>query len=249
MLFRSCVDVRIKLPAAVPSSLPESLQSALAALLDPTAAGLHAALCPGCTLITLGGVEAPARQCKLSTSTEPLHLVEDSNGRPADTCVESGHGLGDDIKVCYDVVGCGAATQAYVEHAARYTGGAWQKAVEKKLRKASKINANDKELLVVPMAFDSQGGLHPNWRITYNMWAERWASLGEGRDKAAQAALVRGWVARTSVAIQRGQCRLVRATREGAVELHYHGAEPHAHRMPDVDDIGGRHARGPPGLG
>jgi hypothetical protein len=56
-----CVDVRIKLPAAAPQSLPQSLHAALLALLDPATAGAHAAVCPGCTLITLGGVEPPRR--------------------------------------------------------------------------------------------------------------------------------------------------------------------------------------------
>jgi hypothetical protein len=43
----------------------------------------------------------------------------------------------------------------------------------------------------------------------YETWAERWSSQGPGRDERAQAALVRGWVARTTAAIQRAQFRLV----------------------------------------
>ena len=54
-----CVDVRIKLPSAAPQTLPQPLHAALLALLDPATAGAHAAVCPGCTLITLGGVEPP----------------------------------------------------------------------------------------------------------------------------------------------------------------------------------------------
>jgi hypothetical protein len=50
------VDIRIKLPHVAPVDMPPQLRDALRALLDPTAVGVHAAVCPGCTLITLDGV-------------------------------------------------------------------------------------------------------------------------------------------------------------------------------------------------
>ena len=49
--------------------------------------------------------------------------MEDTNSRPADTGIHEGHGFGDDVFACYDVVGCGACAPSYVEQAARYAGG------------------------------------------------------------------------------------------------------------------------------
>ena len=106
--------------------------------------------------------------------------------------------------------------------------------------------ANGADLIVVPMAFESLGGMHPNWRIMYETWAERWSSQGPGRDERVQAALVRGWVARTSVAIQRAQFRLVSKMRVLARES-YHCDEPHEWRAPDLDDVDARRAVLPSG--
>jgi hypothetical protein len=50
------IDVRIKLPSSAPTSLPAALRDALRTLLDPATTGVHAAVEPGCTLLTLGGV-------------------------------------------------------------------------------------------------------------------------------------------------------------------------------------------------
>jgi hypothetical protein len=50
------VDVRIKLPEVAPADMPPQLRDALRALLHPSAVGVHAAVCPGCTLITLDAV-------------------------------------------------------------------------------------------------------------------------------------------------------------------------------------------------
>jgi hypothetical protein len=86
------------------------------------------------------GVVAPARQAKLSTSIETTGLVEDTNGRPADTLIDTGHGLGDNVSVAIDVVGCGTCNESYVSSAARWQGSAWRRAVDKKLRKARLIN-------------------------------------------------------------------------------------------------------------
>jgi hypothetical protein len=224
------------------------------ALLDPH--GDHADTCENQngerhrrhTHVNEKGVVAPARQAKLSTSIETVALTEDTNGRPADTCLESGHGFGDNVKVCLDVVGSGSCADNYVDNAARWAGGAMHRAVDKKLRKARLLNAaNGADLIVVPMAFESLGGLHPNWRIMYETWAERWSSQGPGRDERVQAALVRGWVARTSVAIQRAQFRLVSKMRVLAREESYHGDEPHEWRAPDLDDVDARRAVLPSG--
>lgn len=189
------------------------------------------------------GVVAPARQSKLSTSIEALKLVQDTDGRPADTLIEYGHGLGDDVALCLDVMGCGTCARGYVDSAARWAGGAWQRGVDKKLRNACKITHNGKQLVVVPMAFDSQGGLHPNWRIMYNIWARRWASFGEDRNDAERGAMVANWVAYTSVAIQRAQSLLVRRTVELARSAHLVGDLPNEWRMPDLDDLDARPAR------
>jgi hypothetical protein len=50
------IDVRIKLPSSAPTALPAALRDALRTLLDPATTGVHAAVEPGCTLLTLGGV-------------------------------------------------------------------------------------------------------------------------------------------------------------------------------------------------
>ena len=182
-------------------------------------------------------VLAHARQAKLSTSIETTGLVEDTNGRPADTFIETGHGLGENVAVCLDVVGCGTCNASYVDSAARWTGGAWRRAVDKKLRKARLLDHDGQQLVVVPFAFDTQGGLHPNWRIIYGLWAERWATLGERRGEQQQGALVARWIARASVAIQRAQFRLVSRMRDSALPCHIVGDEPHEWRTPDLDDL------------
>ena len=82
-------------------------------------------------------------------------------------------------------------------------------------------------MVVIPMAFESQGAMHPNWRATYESWAHRWATLGEGRSRRDEGALVRCWVAQASMAIQRAQYFLVRRMRELA-ESCAHGGQPHA---------------------
>ena len=130
-----------------------------------------------------------------------------------------------------------------MDSATRWAGGAWHRGVDKKLRKACALIHNGRQLVVVPMAFDSQGGLHPNWRIMYEHFAERWASFGEGRNKAAQGMLVAGWIARASVAIQRAQFRLVSRMREQARSAYLEGDVPHEWRMPDLDDLDARPVR------
>ena len=176
---------------------------------------------------------APAKQVKLAPTIETPGLVEDSNGRPADTGVRSGHGFGAGVHACYDVVGVGTCAKSYVEAAARYTGGAWAQAVKHKLNKATVLKGTE-DLLVIPMAFESQGGLHPNWRVTYEQWADRWAGLAEDRPRWRQGMMVRCWMARTSLVVQREQFRAV--TRMlGRATLALHGQEPRAHRSMCTD--------------
>jgi hypothetical protein len=211
----------------------------------------HADVCPHLhgerhnrhTLVNKQAVEAPAAQAKLSPQSEAPGLVEDTNGRPADTGIAHGHGFGDNVVACYDVVGCATCAPSYVDQAARYAGGAWDKAVAKKLRNARRLRGA-KDLLVIPMAFETQGALHPNWRVTYESWARRWAALGEGRTRAHEGMLVRSWIANASVAIQRAQFRLVHRMRANA-KSHAHGGVPHDWRTPDVDDVDAQHVAWP----
>ena len=154
------------------------------------------------------GIFAPARQAKLSPSTETPGLVEDSNGRPADTGIKSGHGFGAAVHACYDCVGVGTCAKSYVKDAARWTGAAWNGAVKRKLENAVVLKGT-MDLLVIPMAFESQGGLHPNWQVTYVQWARRWGEQAEDRPRWRQGLVVRAWIARTSLVIQREQCRSV----------------------------------------
>ena len=156
------------------------------------------------------------------------------------------HEFGHGVVACYDVVGCGTCAPTYVETAARYAGGAWERAVATKLRNARRLRPSaGRELVVIPMAFESQGAMHPNWRATYESWAHRWATLGEGRSRRDEGALVRCWVAQASMAIQRAQYFLVRRMRELA-ESCAHGGQPHAWRSPDIDDVDAQRVHCPP---
>jgi hypothetical protein len=233
--------LRLPLPGLADNSGP--LKCQCGCKLDPF--GDHADSCP-CQCgerhkrhahVNDKAVHAPARQAKLSTSIETTGLVEDTNGRPADTFIEDNHGLGDQVAVCIDVVGCGTCNASYVESSARWVGGAWRRAVDKKLRNSRVLVHDGRQLVVVPFAFDTQGGLHPNWRIMYKLWAERWATFGEGRGEREQGMLVSRWVGCASVAIQRAQFRLVRRMRDAALPGYIVGDEPHEWRSPDLDDL------------
>jgi hypothetical protein len=233
----------LRLPLRDLSDQSGPLKCACGVLLDPH--GDHADSCPvQCGArhqrhvhVNENGVVAPARQAKLSTQIETTGLVEDTNGRPADTFIETGHGFGDHVRACYDVLGCGTCNASYVESAARWAGGAMRRGVDKKLRNARQLDHDGGQLVVVPMAFDSLGGLHQNWQHVYKMFAQRWASFGEDRGEAEIGGLINCWTARTSVAIQRAQFRLVRAMRDVARSAYLVGDEPHQWRMPDLDDL------------
>ena len=50
--------------------------------------------------VNVEGIGAPAKQTGLSPTFEHKGLVEDTNGRPADTCIRSNHGFGRDVTAC-----------------------------------------------------------------------------------------------------------------------------------------------------
>jgi hypothetical protein len=53
--------------------------------------------------------------------------------------------------------------------------------------RGGRLNAADGvDLVIVPMALESQGGLHPNWRIMYRH--EQLSSFAPGRDERAGGA-------------------------------------------------------------
>ena len=171
--------------------------------------------------------------------------MEDSNGRPADIGIENGHGFGPNVTACYDVVGCATNANSYVEKAGRYKDGGMAFSTSRKLSNAIKLRVAAKDLVIIPMAFDTQGGLHSNWRKTFEGWAERWASQGEGRTKALQGAVVRSWVAMASMEIQRAQFFLTEQVRK-SVEDHVHGGIPHAWRPLGAEDFGSELVACPP---
>jgi hypothetical protein len=186
-------------------------------------------------MVNLEGIYAPARQAKLSPTLETSKLVADSNGRPADTGIRSGHGFGAGVHACYDCVGVGTCAASYVASAARYTGGVFEPATRRKLRN-TKVLKGSVDLLVIPMAFESQGGLHPNWRVTYKQWAQRWGEQEVDRPPWRQGLMVRSWIARTSLVVQREQYKMV-ARLLGRAHRKAVGEEPRAHRPPRTDDF------------
>jgi len=211
--------------------------------LDPF--GDHADVC-GCQIgqrtqrhhhVAHHALVPPARQAKLLPSPEATGLVEDSNGRPADIAIENGHQWGPGVTACYDLVACSTSAKARVDDAGRHPGGAMNYNVARKLLNAKRLKGAGKELMVIPMAFDTQGGLHSNWRTTFVSWAERWRSHGEDRTEAMAGALVRSWLAIASMEVQRAQFALTERMRAGA-EDRLHGGLPHAWRPLGADDFG-----------
>ena len=187
-------------------------------------------------LVNTEGIGAPAKQAGLSPTFETQGLVEDTNGRPADTCIRTLHGFGKDVTACYDCVGVGTCASTYVQAAARWQGGAMQAAVNRKLRNARRLRGTV-DLVVIPMAFESQGGLHSNWRTTYLEWAKLWGSRSVAeRPRWRQSLMVLSWIARTSLVIQREQYTLVHYMVTCA-NRRSHGDVRHAHRAPASDDF------------
>jgi hypothetical protein len=159
--------------------------------------------------VNMTSVLAPARQACLPAEPEKAHLIEDSNGRPADTHIpyRLEAVFGNNRSVCYDVVGVGSAVEQYLVQACQGIGGAMIFGVKRKLRSTRRL---DDDKVVVPMPFTSQGALHGNFRISYEMWATHWAACGEGRNADAQGALVRVWMSQASAVVQMAQNRLTR---------------------------------------
>ena len=196
-------------------------------------------------LVNTEGIGAPAKQAGLSPTFETQGLVEDTNGRPADTCIRTLHGFGKDVTACYDCVGVGTCASTYVQAAARWQGGAMQAAVNRKLRNARRLRGTV-DLVVIPMAFESQGGLHSNWRTTYLEWAKLWGSRSVAeRPRWRQSLMVLSWIARTSLVIQREQYTLVHYMVTCA-NRRSHGDVRHAHRAPASDDFDNALAAMPP---
>jgi hypothetical protein len=158
--------------------------------------------------INMTAVLASARQACLPAEPEKSHLNEDNNGRPADTYIPYGlEYVFGPRPVCYDVVGVSSAAEQYLAQACQGVGGAMNFGVKRKLRSTRRL---DDDKVVVPMPFSSQGALHINFRISYEMWATHWATCGEGRNAEAQGALVRLWLTQASAAVQMAQNRLTR---------------------------------------
>jgi hypothetical protein len=214
--------------------------------------GDHVDTCPGLIhqreirhhYVNDHAVLAPARQARLPATKEPPRLVDGTNGRPADTGIAWGHGFGHGITACYDVVGCGTAVGAYVAAATARVGGAMEKAVARKLNNARKL---DPTLVVVPLAFDSQGVLHTNWKATYEEWAARWASVGPGREGGDGANLVRRWMCVASTSIQRSQHRMTATLVEASARVGPHGVEPREWRPPTAPELLAQRCTAPPG--
>jgi hypothetical protein len=189
-------------------------------------------------------VLAPARQARLPAKIEPPKLVEGSNARPADTGIAYGHCFGEGIHACYDVVGCGSAVDTYAAAATARVGGAMEAAVARKLRNARKLDATK---VVIPLAFTSQGGLHTNWQVTYTQWAERWASVGPGREGGNTNGLIRRWMSVASTTIQRAQHRMTLNLMEASGRLGPHGVVPREWHEPTVLEPLAERCIAPPG--
>jgi len=151
-------------------------------------------------------VHTSALQACLPAEIEAPHLNEDNNGRPADTLVS--HGLEPVFgmrAVCYDVTGVGSSVEQYLDAACNNVGGVMTFGIARKLRSTRTLE-DDK--VVVPLPFESQGGLHENWRITFKQWATHWAGCGEGRGLHEQGQLVRCWMVKAATVVQIAQHRL-----------------------------------------
>ena len=63
-----------------------------------------------------------AHSAGLQAEAEESHLIPGTQYRPADTCIRQGHGLGDGLIACYDVVQTGNTAPSNRDIAARYPG-------------------------------------------------------------------------------------------------------------------------------
>jgi hypothetical protein len=117
-------------------------------------------------------------------------------------------------------------------------------AVARKLRNTRTLGHT---LVVVPLAFDSQGVLHPNWKLTYEEWAERWMSVGQGREGGDGSALVRRWMCVASTTIQRSQHRMTLALIEASARAGPHRLVPCEWRPPTAAQLLAERCIAPPG--
>ena len=151
-------------------------------------------------------VHSTALQACLPAEIEAPHLNEDNNGRPADTLIPHGlEAIFGKRNACYDVTGVGSGVQQYLDAACLNVGGAMTFGINRKLR-STRVLEDDK--VVIPLPFESQGGLHENWRITFKQWVTCWAGCGEGRGLHEQGQLVRCWMVKAATAVQISQHRL-----------------------------------------
>jgi hypothetical protein len=182
------------------------------------------------------GLMAPASQAGLLPRAEQTGLVT-NNGRPADTCITQDLGFGQGVAACYDVVGVGSCAKTYIKKAAGKPGEGMEPAVARKTNQTRKIRSILYVLLVFPMAFESHGGLHPNWRKTYIRWAEFWASKDpEKRTRDIQGLMVRSWMARVSHIIQMEQYKQYEYMLTCASNFK-HGNVPHLLRTAIPEDF------------
>ena len=135
-----------------------------------------------------------------------------NNGRPADTLIPYGlEPIFGKREACYDVTGVGSSVEQYLERACNEVGGAMTFGISRKLRST---RALDSGKAVIPLPFESQGGLHENWRITFKQWATHWASCGEGRDCQEQGQIARIWLVKAATVVQ--NFRLLNTTSHAA---------------------------------
>jgi len=189
-----------------------------------------------------------ARSAGLHASIEQGQLIPGTQYRPADTCIRYGHGLGDGLIACYDVVQTGNTAPSNETIAARYPGAMLDEAFNRKVRALARRSAHS-NLISVPLPFDSQGALHETWVGTYENWAHRYTSFGPNATLPDQAkarlrgAFVRRALAATSLYVQRSQFLLVqRMCRLASARVH---GTPRAARLVDVEDLGCSHAAYP----
>ena len=181
-----------------------------------------------------------ARSAGLQAEAEESHLIPGTQYRPADTCIRHGHGLGDGLIACYDVVQTGNTAPSNRDIAARYPGAMRETAMNRKLNTLAKRVSSDSNLVAVP--FDSQGALHEIWVGAYEAWSNRYvtigpnASLPDPANARLRGAFVRRSLATTSLRIQRSQHHLVERMCESAFRS-VHGV-PRAARILDAADLG-----------
>jgi hypothetical protein len=192
--------------------------------------GNHADVCPRLfgdrsrrhDYVNYMAVYRTAKNAKLPAVVEPQRLNAGNNGRPADTGIPEYGGAGGQY-LCLDVSGSGAAVESYLEQACSGAGGAMDAAVLRKLRNARKLDGNK---MVVPMVFDTQGGMHSNWLVMMAEWAQRWGSLGEGRDAREVGNMARCWLVRAATVIQIAQFRVVAALINSSQLVDVRSGEP-----------------------